>query len=274
MLAGKKALVLKELEEGTGATIKASVCQDGRRSSLRIWFGDLDENSGPVAELTPYGLKGHKVTLSLGKSSKLVINQMRLAPDEHLQLARALIKSIKADGDAEVEGQNLSDWKIIGGDFRIVAKARNHTHIDEEVAVVATCHDIIVPMMGAMAELIGYSVVEEPNLQELSPPIFEGAIEEVVVHRRERNPRNRLLCIRAHGEVCTVCGLRPKTLYGPAGSIIEVHHLEPLAIATAPRPYDPLTDLVPLCPSCHRAVHTRRPVPFSIEELKALITRA
>ena len=27
--------------------------------------------------------------------------------------------------------------------------------------------------------------------------------------------------------------------------------------------YDPATDLIPLCPNCHRAVHTRRPVPWT-----------
>ncbi len=102
-------------------------------------------------------------------------------------------------------------------------------------------------------------------------PNLEGAISRSVVNRRERNPRNRLLCIRIHGEVCTVCGLDPRVLYGDAGTIIEVHHLEPLALLVKPKPYDPCTDLVPLCPSCHRAVHTRRPIPLSIEELKALM---
>ncbi|MOA48213.1 HNH endonuclease [compost metagenome] len=66
------------------------------------------------------------------------------------------------------------------------------------------------------------------------------------------------------------CGLEPRLEYGEAGSIIEVHHLEPLALLKEPRPYDPRADLVPLCPSCHRAVHTRRPIPFSIEELRDL----
>jgi 5-methylcytosine-specific restriction protein A len=67
-----------------------------------------------------------------------------------------------------------------------------------------------------------------------------------------------------------VCGLEPRRVYGEAGSIIEVHHLEPVSSLVEPRPYDPRTDLVPLCPTCHRALHTRRPIPLSIEELKTL----
>lgn len=124
-------------------------------------------------------------------------------------------------------------------------------------------------MMAAMAELIGYDVIDEPSDNEM--PIFEGGISQSVVKRRERNPRNRLLCIRIHGEKCVICGCEPRRVYGEAGSIIEVHHLEPLASLTEPRPYDPRVDLVPICPNCHRAVHSRRPYPFGIEELRILM---
>ena len=75
------------------------------------------------------------------------------------------------------------------------------------------------------------------------------------MNRRERNPRNRLLCLQIHGEVCAVCDLDPRTAYGDAGSIIEVHHLQQLASSDKARHYDPAVDLVPLCPNCHKAVH-------------------
>jgi 5-methylcytosine-specific restriction protein A len=123
--------------------------------------------------------------------------------------------------------------------------------------------------MAAMAELIGYDMLDERVADEA--PAFEGAVLQSVVNRRERNPRNRLLCIRIHGEKCKSCGLDPKKKYGAAGSIIEVHHLEPLATLVEARPYDPRKDLVPLCPSCHRAAHTRRPIPFSLNELVELM---
>ena len=73
-------------------------------------------------------------------------------------------------------------------------------------------------------------------------------------------------------EKCVACGLEPKLRYGDtAGAIIEVHHLEALSLQAEPRPYDPAVDLVPLCPNCHRAVHTRRPVPLPIDELKSMV---
>ncbi len=269
MLAGKKDLIIKELEEGTGAAIAVAVDYGGLRSSLRIWFGDLDEKHGPIAVLRPHGLKGHQVNLSFGSFSGDVIGQIRNASFEDVQLARALVTSIRANIKIEVPGQNFPDWSVTNGMFQMRATIRDQENSDEDAAVISTCHDVIVPMMAAMAELIGYDLIDEDVDNEV--PAFEGAILQSVVQRRERNPRNRLLCIRIHGDKCVACGLEPKLLYGEAGSIIEVHHIEPVALLAEPRLYDPRTDLVPLCPSCHCAVHTRRPLPFSIEELRSLM---
>ena len=131
------------------------------------------------------------------------------------------------------------------------------------------CREAIVPLMAAMAELIGYDVIDEEDSEAHA---CEGAILVSTIRRRERNPRNRLLCIRLHGEKCACCGMEPRSVYGEAGGIIEVHHLEALSLLAAPRPYDPAIDLAPLCPNCHRAVHTRRPMPFSLAELRALMS--
>lgn len=271
MLANKKDLILGEIEEGTGAAIDAVVDHGGIRSGLKIWFGDLDEKHGPVAEIHPHGLKGYKVKLSFGSFSGEVINQIRKASQEDVQLARALVASIRADIEIEVPGQSLSEWCVTNGTFQMIAKVRNQNQPHAaDSAIIATCREVIVPIMAAMAELIGYDVIEERTSDD-DTPAFDGAILRSVVQRRERNPRNRLLCIRKHGEKCVVCGIETRQKYGEAGSIIEVHHLEPVALLVTPRPYDPRTDLVPLCPNCHRAVHTRRPIPLAIEEIRKLM---
>lgn len=269
MIAAKKDLILRELEAGTGAAIAVSVDNRGLRSGLRIWFADLDDKHGPVAELRPFGLKGHRVSLSFGNFSGEVIGQIRHASPEDVQLARALVASIRTDIEVEVPGQDLSEWHVANGAFLMTAKIRELELPNEDVAIISTCREVIVPIMAAMAELIGYDVIEAPVDDEA--PAFEGAISASVVMRRERNPRNRLLCIRIHGEKCAACGLEPRLVYGNAGFIIEVHHLEPVSSLAKPKAYDPRTDLVPLCPNCHRAVHTRRPIPFSIGEIRELM---
>lgn len=269
MIKDKRDLILKELSEGTGAAFTATEDRNGLRHGLRIWFADFDEKHGPVAELRPFGLKGYQVNLFFGNFSGEVIDQIRNAAQEDVQLARALIGSIQAGIAVEIPGQHKHDWCILDGSFRIKATIRDQEHPHDDASLILICRDVIVPMMAAMAELIGYDLIDEQVADET--PIFEGAVLPSVVKRRERNPRNRLLCIRIHGEKCAVCNLEPKAKYGSAGSIIEVHHLEPLAMLAEARPYDPRIDLVPLCPSCHRAAHTRRPIPFSLNELAELM---
>lgn len=272
MIADRIELVLAELQEGTGAAFAGTTRQDGLRRSLKIWFADLDERHGPVAELTPYGLKGHQVRLGFGNFAGQVLEQMKQASDEDVQLARALVSSIRAGVALEMPGQDLADWHIMDGSFRISATVRDLEQPNSDQTLAVTCREVIVPLMAAMAELIGYDVIETTD--EASEEVLEGAVLHSVVRRRERNPRNRLLCIRIHGERCVACGLEPRLRYGAAGSVIEVHHLQPLSTLGEPRAYDPRTDLVPLCPTCHRAAHTRRPLPYSPRELRSLMGTA
>ena len=269
MIADRIELILGELQEGTGAAFAASVRQDGLRRSLKIWFADLDERHGPVAELLPYGLKGHLVRLGFGNFAGAVIGQMKLASEEDVELARALVSSIRASVAIETPGQELANWLITDGSFRVSVTVRNLAEANSDQALASTCREVIVPLMAAMAELIGYDVIDRS--EEAQNEIFEGAVLRSVIRRRERNPRNRLLCIRIHGERCAACGMEPRLKYGAAGGVIEVHHRQPLSTLGEPRVYDPRKDLVPLCPTCHRAAHTRRPLPFSPEELKNLM---
>ncbi len=66
MLSARQTLIREELEAGTGAAIGMAVDGSKTRTGLRIWFADLGERHGPVAELRPYGLKGYAVTLGFG----------------------------------------------------------------------------------------------------------------------------------------------------------------------------------------------------------------
>lgn len=270
MLAAKQELIVRELEEGTGAVIAVAMDNGGLRSGMRIWFDDLDQQHGPVAEIRPYGLKAHRVELAFGNFSGAVIRQIRQASAEDRQLAMALVASIDQAVSLSIAAQELADWTVKDGSFRMTATIRHDVRPDSDEAVSETCREVIVPMMAAMAELIGYDVVEDNAICDETA--FEGAIKPSLVNRRERNPRNRLLCIRLHGEICAACGLAPRRRYGDnAGGIIEVHHLEPLANIGSPRPYDPETDLVPLCPTCHRVAHTRRPLPWEVEDIRRML---
>lgn len=272
MIAAKRQIIADSLLSGTGAEVAMAIDTDSLRSGMRLWFADLEERHGPVAELKPHGLKSHRVRLTFGNFSGAVIRQMGQAPIEDQQLARALVSSIGSEHEVSINGQDLADWTVADGSFQLQALVRHVEGPDTDEAVRRTCQEVIVPIMAAMAELIGYDMVEAETAEET--PAYEGAVHPAAVKRRERNPRNRLLCIRLHGDRCGACGGDPRQIYGREIGIVEVHHLEPLASLAEPRPYDPACDLIPLCPSCHRAVHTRRPVPLSITELQKLMENA
>jgi 5-methylcytosine-specific restriction protein A len=210
-----------------------------------------------------------------GKFAGECIAQMQSANDESKLVARALVQSVASAHDVSVlPAQDLESWTVTGSDFGLDVIVKDISEPASEETITRTAKAVMVPLMAAMAELIGY----DEETQEESPTYYvqevEGRPSEVTIIRRERSRRNRLLCLAIHGHRCSVCNCVPSETYGDAGSIIEVHHLEPLALIEMPRAYDPRTDLVPLCPNCHRAIHVRKPVPYSIDELKEMVRRA
>ena len=106
---------------------------------------------------------------------------------------------------------------------------------------------------------------------EYNDILWEGRRVEVQVSKYERNSYARKACIKHHGLKCKCCLYDMSELYGEiASGIIEVHHVTPISRVGENYQIDPINDLVPLCPNCHRVVHKRNP-PFSIEEVKQAI---
>jgi len=96
----------------------------------------------------------------------------------------------------------------------------------------------------------------------------EGAVSRVLVNKYERNPKNRIACLKHYGSSCIVCGFDFGIQYGEfASDFIHVHHLIPVSQMGTDYVVDPVKDLVPLCPNCHSAVHLENP-PISPEKLK------
>ena len=270
MLAAAQELVRRETEEGTGAGIELEVDRTGAQTGLRLWFSDLGRGRSPIVHLRPKGLKRYEAHLTFGNFAAETIAQIMAAEPEELQLARALVGSIAKVADVRCGDQQLHNWKVDGPTFSISAEKRGVLDRFGDDALTSTCRDLVIPMLGAMAELYGYDPVG-PSPEELEETALEGAIRLSVVKRRERNPRNRLLCLRIHGNLCAICGFDPVARYGVGVSILEVHHIQPLSLSDGERPYDPETDLIPLCPNCHRAIHTRKPVPWSPAELAGML---
>lgn len=161
---------------------------------------------------------------------------------------------------------SLENLKIIDSplNFKIKAKGRIQ---DLEKLQFMTTNIVIDFLLLAVFPLIPSH--EDQQFQdyffELGLP--EGASKKVVVNRYERDPRNRLACIRYHGKTCKVCGFDFGQVYGEfAADYIHVHHLVPVSQMTENYAVDPINDLVPLCPNCHSAIHISNP-PLTPDEL-------
>ena len=254
-------LLQETIEDSIGANVKIEVDVSGRRQGLILWFADLTSNEGPVFELIPLGLKQHKVTLRFGAYARECVERINRADKESYSVARALIGQVSQNHNVDIYPKQSNDSWTVDKDFRITVIIKGLAHQYDDDSIKETTAQVIVPLMAAMAELIGYEIVD-PELTGNE----EGRVSEVTIIKRERNKRNRLLCLAFHGKKCAVCGLDPLTLYPDSiGQILEVHHIEPLSDLDRTRTYDPRTDLIPLCPNCHRAIHKKKPVPLPIQ---------
>ncbi len=117
----------------------------------------------------------------------------------------------------------------------------------------------------SQAEIERYSDEQNERI-----PYHEGAQFSVVINKYERNQKAKKECLEHYKRICKICGFKDFETYGNEIGIIEVHHIIPISEINEIYTVDPKQDLIPVCPNCHRALHSQRP-PVTIEELKEII---
>ena len=126
--------------------------------------------------------------------------------------------------------------------------------------------DLVVPLFGMMATLIGVEENELPTTGET-----EGRAVQSLTTRYERKKVNREACIQLKGSRCSVCGFDFAEHYGHLGiGYIEIHHIKSIASLGANYRINVATDLEPLCANCHAMAHREEP-PVSIERLRLMV---
>jgi len=281
MDANQRTLIATAILEVTGIDVLVSSPpnKDLRRSlAAHISDNGYTSQNGPRFTIRPHGLKSHKITAEMGNFATPCINLMKGAGPEQLALARSIVRQLANQPNTTVKvhpGQSLDDWSVTDTGFGIEILTRTNDKPDSDEAVADSAAKFMAPLLAALGELIGYEEHDGPD--ESKPPDrpldAEGKLTTAIVRKRERSRRNRLLCLAIHGHKCFVCGKEPETIYPGIPSIIEVHHIEPVSVLAAPKVYDPNTDLIPLCPCCHRAIHKHFPAMLP-EELQAILNNA
>lgn len=104
--------------------------------------------------------------------------------------------------------------------------------------------------------------------------LLEGEAETIVLNKYERNIKAREACIAYYGATCAVCGMSFEKTYGPEfAGMIEVHHIVPISSIGKEYVVDPIKDLVPVCPNCHFALHSKKDGVYMVDELKEMMGR-
>ena len=123
--------------------------------------------------------------------------------------------------------------------------------------------------LGEYVEPVGVDTPKEPYV---SDDLKEGRVIEAVQTKYERNRQARAECIRIYGAKCAICGFDFKEAYGDDfEGIIQVHHIVPISEIGEEYKIKPSEDLIPVCPNCHVALHSRKGGVYTPEELRRLM---
>lgn len=142
-------------------------------------------------------------------------------------------------------------------------------YYEETDALDKTIDQFVGHELGDFENTIKKALSDNP---EAKVNLKEGPQYEFVSRRYERNPEARRKCLEAHGTVCAVCGIDFGKVYGPElEGKIEVHHIVPISSIGKEYVVDPVKDLIPVCPNCHTALHSKKGGVYTVEELRKMI---
>ena len=133
------------------------------------------------------------------------------------------------------------------------------TYIDDGARLTPKVKEALFGFEAEDEELINHEDTALVLEQALSGrPGIEGAKKLALHYRRERDAKlsrdAKAAFAKANGGklFCQACGIEPHKVYGV--QVIEAHHRIPLSKFEEGRVTE-VSDLIMLCPSCHRAVH-------------------
>ncbi|GEM_PF-1960635 len=110
------------------------------------------------------------------------------------------------------------------------------------------------------SRVIGIKSIDVPANPEVIKTYTEEERVERISKIIERSSKAREICLSHYGYACMCCNTAVKDKYRNIQChIIEVHHIKEISLIQNVYSVNPIDDLVPLCPNCHRAIHTVRP---------------
>lgn len=134
-------------------------------------------------------------------------------------------------------------------------KEQYEDKVEEFLSLTSIKHSIII---SRQASLVSTSGISLPNTDVSDIEFVEGQRKRVHHPRIERSPMLRRIYIQLHPEpICDACKSNIKERYPWTDYMLDLHHLLPLSsVVRTLETGTSLSDMVGLCPSCHRAIHS------------------
>ena len=178
------------------------------------------------------------------------------------------------------EGKKLSKAQVRINEFALkyfihdldLCKKLALTYIDDDTRLIPEVKEALFGFKAEDEEIINHEDTALVLEQALSGRAgIEGARKLALHYRRERDAGlsrdAKAAFAKANGGklFCQACGIEPLKVYGV--EVIEAHHRIPLSKSEEGTVTE-ISDLIMLCPSCHRAVHRIPDCDFEALKLK------
>lgn len=264
-----------EILDEAGSPVKAQ-CEIGRVG--RLWTVTLLSRGGTIgsaSERNPGYSRGLRLLLArAARLGAVLVDALvdsttvrDLADDERRVLFPAPMQLTSATDVDKLAGELMSNAALVTAGGRRASGGNPTKRLALRLQVPGPSDG-----PGVLDWLVGAVTGDEDaglTGDEAVAGLREGAVQQVIVNRYERNRAARARCIALFGSRCRVCGIDFGETYGELGEgFIHVHHVVPVSAIGEEYELDPINDLVPVCPNCHAMLHRGQVEPRSVEELK------
>ena len=173
--------------------------------------------------------------------------------------------------------------------FGATGKRGSAKHVDGPQSWCSACRSGVTPLPGWSCAEVANRTYLDTKVPSPPPPLQPedkariGDIEltpegrkKLAIHFRIERSRSRRLQFLQHRRlgpsgalVCDGCDIDFAVVLGADfAELVEVHHKVPLSLTTGPQYTRVPEDFDLLCPTCHKAVHYKQPVPMEVKELR------
>ena len=243
-----------------------------RESVWTVSIADLDVNDSFTVEFRKEWRSAQAV-LVWGKFARPCIQKLGEADSisraSVAAVAEAMPKRVRAQFAVNGIERPLNDpaawpadWNSVQWSF-LRGSLPGDTMTDQDWEAVAS--ELVLPLLAMLVALLGVEEVDS------DASAAEGTSYEARSVRYERKKINRDICLRIRGNRCLCCNRSMEEEYGSiAHDLIDVHHILPASEMGPAYRVNSTTDLIPVCPNCHRVLHRSDP-PMPPEQLRALL---